>query len=831
MAVSPDYLRQLMLDRGLPPHIAEGFLMNFGDESGFDPGINEIAPLVPGSRGGFGLYQLTGPRRRAYEAYASQRGVSLDDPAAQIDFMMQELQGDERRAAGSIFAAKTPQEAAIAVARDFLRPSSEHLQKRIAKYGASSGVVSGGGGDDSLAGQAASDDLSDIDAFLGVAPQTPQGQQTQQPETLQPAPQTYKPVGPVQMQAADLTDLADIDAFLGIAPQQTTADRIAAAKAGTLQMQPGSAESAAAADALAMANMTDETGQGGFMRGLGLGTRSVAQGLAGTAGLIYDPIAAVQNYVLGTEVPPLREQASAAMTGAGVPSPQTPTERVIGAITEGGAGAVGSVGAGRALVAGGAKLIGDALASGPVQQFVGGLFGGGAAQAAAEMGGGTAAQLAAGLGGAVAGAGLAGIGRPTVSPQTAETVAAAERAGIKPMTSDVFPPDTFAGRSMQRIGEIVPLAGTGGVRASQQDARVKAVRDLARYFGADADASDDVMKGLLAKRGDDLKKYTTLKADVIDNIGGTVPVDRATAEIDTQVARLRGLKTAEVLPVISKLEDWKRAIQGQDLKTIEELRKQFGEAFADPSLASVRSAGQKALSSIYGALREDMGDHIKANGQPRDYTKWRVANTRLSEMMGELDNASLKSALAKGNVTPERIRGLLFSAKPSDVKTLYKNLNPEGRARARSAVVQEAITKATDGDQLSPQKFRSQLVKMGTQVGVFFGGDDLKAVDGLRRVLDMTSRAGESAAYGPTGVQTLPVVGGMALTDLTGSFGMGAMTGAAMGLTARAGESRAVRNLLMAIAKTEAGSKEEAAILKRIMEAIRAEGAAQEGPQ
>jgi hypothetical protein len=152
MVADPNYLRKLMLDRGMPPHVAEGFLMNFRDESGFNPGINEISPMVPGSRGGFGLYQVTGPRRRAYESFASERGLPLDSPEAQIDFMMTELQGPESGAARSIFAAQDPNQAAVAIARDFLRPAPENLQRRVASYGggggsgsASSGSNSGGG--------------------------------------------------------------------------------------------------------------------------------------------------------------------------------------------------------------------------------------------------------------------------------------------------------------------------------------------------------------------------------------------------------------------------------------------------------------------------------------------------------------------------------------------------------------------------------------------------------------------------------------------------------------------------------------------------------------
>jgi len=142
-------LREGMIQRGLPEHVADGFLMNFQDESGLNPGINEANPTVPGSRGGFGLYQLTGPRRTAYEQFAAQRGVPLDDPDAQLDFMIHELQGPEAAAAQSILSAPDAGSAAAAIARDFLRPAPDHLQRRVAEYTggqSGAGVASGPGG-------------------------------------------------------------------------------------------------------------------------------------------------------------------------------------------------------------------------------------------------------------------------------------------------------------------------------------------------------------------------------------------------------------------------------------------------------------------------------------------------------------------------------------------------------------------------------------------------------------------------------------------------------------------------------------------------------------
>lgn len=128
------YFLNGLVKRGLPEHIAAGFVENFQDESGLNPAINEIAPLVPGSRGGFGLSQWTGPRRRALEAFAAQQGRSVSDPDLQMDFLVYELQGAEGAAWDKISATKTPGEAAAAVVNYYLRPAEEHRKRREAKY-------------------------------------------------------------------------------------------------------------------------------------------------------------------------------------------------------------------------------------------------------------------------------------------------------------------------------------------------------------------------------------------------------------------------------------------------------------------------------------------------------------------------------------------------------------------------------------------------------------------------------------------------------------------------------------------------------------------------
>lgn len=132
--VTEDYVVQGLVQRGLPEHVARGFAMNFKDESGLDPGINEIEPLVEGSRGGYGLYQLTGPRRRQYEEMATRMGRDFSDPDLQMDFLVHELQTTEKRAGERIMQAGNAGEAGAAIVNHFLRPSPEYRATRANRY-------------------------------------------------------------------------------------------------------------------------------------------------------------------------------------------------------------------------------------------------------------------------------------------------------------------------------------------------------------------------------------------------------------------------------------------------------------------------------------------------------------------------------------------------------------------------------------------------------------------------------------------------------------------------------------------------------------------------
>ena len=208
-AADPASIKAGLVARGLPEHIAEGFVMNMQDESGLNPGINEANPVVPGSRGGFGLYQLTGPRRKAYEAYAAQRGVPLDDVDAQLDFMMSELQGPEAAAWEKISRTQNAGEAGAAIVNNFLRPASEHAASRTADYLGSQGAPQGG---------------MDIGALVGLAsdPMASPAQKAVVEALIQQQLQAADPLRAIEMQKAQL-ELAQLQNPTDAPPEDFTA--------------------------------------------------------------------------------------------------------------------------------------------------------------------------------------------------------------------------------------------------------------------------------------------------------------------------------------------------------------------------------------------------------------------------------------------------------------------------------------------------------------------------------------------------------------------------------------------------------------------------------
>jgi len=123
----------LMRSFGLTGFQAAGVVGNLHYESGGFSQMQEAAPMIPGSAGGWGYAQWTGSRRRQFEAWAAERGLGFSSYEANWGFLHHELANTSESRVIPMLRATTSLEQATRVFSDvFERPGIVRMESRIA---------------------------------------------------------------------------------------------------------------------------------------------------------------------------------------------------------------------------------------------------------------------------------------------------------------------------------------------------------------------------------------------------------------------------------------------------------------------------------------------------------------------------------------------------------------------------------------------------------------------------------------------------------------------------------------------------------------------------
>ena len=128
---APWYMRNLIAEFGLSEEDAAAIVGNLGAESAGFTVLQEIKPLVPGSRGGWGVAQWTGPRRRAFERWVAEKGYDPSSDKANYGFLVLELRTSEASAIPAVKRARTLRDKVIAFERNFERAGIPHYDSRV----------------------------------------------------------------------------------------------------------------------------------------------------------------------------------------------------------------------------------------------------------------------------------------------------------------------------------------------------------------------------------------------------------------------------------------------------------------------------------------------------------------------------------------------------------------------------------------------------------------------------------------------------------------------------------------------------------------------------
>jgi hypothetical protein len=435
----------------------------------------------------------------------------------------------------------------------------------------------------------------------------------------------------------------------------------------------------------------------------------------------------------------------------------------------------------------------------------------------------TSAALGGALKGAedVLGAGYRAI-KGQLQPAGQQLVEESAEAGIPILTSDVLPPQTFAGRMAQQTAEKIPVAGTGAARETQQELRSQAVREFTDQFG------DFSYKSIVDSLKTQKDKIKSAAGNVLESAGqklddaGEISVTNTLKAADNATAQLTKPGVIQTAKGIDDLNVLLEALRTpQTYSTLKENRTAFREIVdsLDPAARSqLTSRGKALLKGVENAMTKDMQAFAKGNLSAQEFMQLNKANKAYAQEAAKLSKTRLKNVLDSGDFTPENVKQMLFSNKPSEIKNLYQSLTNEGRQNARAAIIQKVVDDlGRRANGLTPNSFASELKKYGPQIGTFFKGKDKKQLEGLRRALEATRRAQEAAVTTPTGQQLLGAgTLAAAATDLGATIGLG---GTAGGL-ARIYESAPVRNALLKLAGTPKGSSAFEQSLRELNEVL-----------
>ncbi|EEU0149433.1 DNA transfer protein [Escherichia coli] len=411
--------------------------------------------------------------------------------------------------------------------------------------------------------------------------------------------------------------------------------------------------------------------------------------------------------------------------------------------------------------------------------------------------------------------------RGEISPADQQLLKRAAAADVPVMTSDVVPPKTKLGNQLQGYSEGV-IAGTGPMRAAQQDARTKLVNRFTEKYG-DYDPSvvvDSLKSGVAREKSLAKSKLNNLSGRMV---GKPVDTSGTIRAIDGAVNELGKLKGVSDTQTISALNDYKNAIQeitnGDDaFELLDKLRTQFridvkGDRTVLPSMS------QTMVDRVYNSLTNSLSKSIAKGLSPKDASAWRAGKADYAKMATHATQTRLKNVLNKGDLTPEAVNTIVYGQYGSDIARLYGKLDQKGKDMLRVAYISKIADKVGD----SPQKMMTELGKLQKQANgqVFktvFGGKNGKEIEGMLSILDATKRASEANVVTKTGMTLAPLVRVMGNLKTGGAL-LAGETG--IGLMSRVYESPMARNALLRLANTKAGTPAYEIALNQAATAVR----------
>jgi len=419
---------------------------------------------------------------------------------------------------------------------------------------------------------------------------------------------------------------------------------------------------------------------------------------------------------------------------------------------------------------------------------------------------------------------LLGVSNSIPDERISSILSAAKQNDVPVLTTDLFPPDSFVGRTAQSISEKLGPLGSGTARSSQQRARIEAVSAFADEMDIDTSFADSMVDSLNKKTARTLERAGSIRDEAITKLDefGVFPNTKAVDEINALLDKQERLGATANKGLTDELTSFKAELSTpSDFSLTKDLRTQLIKKVKAFSRAE-DAAPAADLQKVKSALDKDMIAFARTKDKPAT-RKWLAANRKFAEELGIAKDTEIKRILQSGTATPEKVLPILKGGKPSELNRLHNALGEKGKTAAKSALIQQALkdSKFFEVDvNPNPDALATALNRPAFQQAskVFFKGKDKAELDGFIRLLNATRRAQSGQAVVKTGEALLLPGGALGAGAAVGSGVLSAplaITALTTGsIIAKTYESKAFRNLLIKLNSTRIGSNIETKALE-----------------
>ena len=183
-------------------------------------------------------------------------------------------------------------------------------------------------------------------------------------------------------------------------------------------------------------------------------------------------------------------------------------------------------------------------------------------------------------------------------------------------------------------------------------------------------------------------------------------------------------------------------------RSLGDIHKDVGSSYDPTRLTEAQKQVQQSTDVIYEALSKDIQNNIADTLGDDAYQAWTSANSEISTLLNDFSEAVVTDLLKKPeDLSVARAAEILYSGDPAKTRRLTANLDADGMALAKEALITKIAEESTPGiTDLSPTQAANQIARRANELGVVLDEPDHDMLKGLMKYLNLTKRAEGAAA-------------------------------------------------------------------------------------